>query len=269
MAIVALHSAATGLSALTTALDVAANNLANANTEGFKASRVNFEDLLYIERAQPGVENTNGDRRPTGIYVGLGVKVSGTQVDFAQGAPIPTERPLDIMIDGQGFFEVQIDDELGEGLGYTRAGNFTVNNDGDIVLANGQGRVLQPEINVPTGTTNITISTDGIVSAAVAGTADPVEIGQIQLSVFVNPTGLKQIGENLYVPSAASGPAELGDPIEGGRGRIIQGHLEGSNVDPVKELVGLIRTQRAFELNSQSIQAADEALRTIGNLRRF
>lgn len=269
MAIIALHSASTGLSALSTALDITANNLANANTDGFKASRANFQDLLYIERAQPGVENANGDQRPTGLYVGLGVRISGTQVDFAQGAPNPTERPLDLMIDGQGFFEVVVGNDIGEGLAYTRAGNFGVNADGEIVLATSEGRRLSTGIDIPDDATNITITDDGHVSVTIPGQTNPSEIGVIEIATFINPAGLKQIGENLYLPSAASGTAELGEPNENGRGSILQGMLESSNVDPVKELVNLIRTQRAFEMNSQSIQAADEALQTIGRLRRF
>ncbi|MHC4991511.1 MAG: flagellar basal-body rod protein FlgG [Planctomycetota bacterium] len=269
MAHIALHSAATGLSALETGIDVIAHNLANVNTDGFKASRVNFQDLLYLERAQPGVENASGDQRPTGLYVGLGVEVSGTQVDFTQGAPIPTERQLDLLIDGQGFFQVQVADDVGNGLAYTRAGNFTINSDGEMVLASSEGRRLIPDITIPENATNVTISEDGTVNAAVPGQIEPQELGQIEIATFVNPTGLKQIGENLFLESEASGPAELGQPTEDGRGRLLQGFLEGSNVDPVKELVKLIRTQRAFEMNSQVIQAADESLQTVANLRRF
>jgi flagellar basal-body rod protein FlgG len=269
MAIIALQSASTGLSALSTSLDVIANNLANSNTDGFKASRANFQDLLYVERAQPGVENANGDQRPTGLYVGLGVRVSGTQVDFAQGAPNATDRPLDIMIDGEGFFQVEIEDDIGEGLAYTRAGNFSLNEDGELVLATSEGRRLLPGITIDEGATNVTITADGRVNVDLPGSIQPVEAGVIEIATFINPAGLKQIGENLYIPSAASGDAELGEPAEGGRGKILQGFVEASNVDPVKELVNLIRTQRAFELNSQSIQAADEALKTIGQMRRF
>jgi flagellar basal-body rod protein FlgG len=269
MALVALGSAATGLSALSTELDVIANNIANVNTEGFKGSRANFQDLLYEERAQPGTENANGDERPTGLYVGLGTKISGTQLDFAQGPAIPTEKELDILVDGHGFFQVTVDDELGEGLAYTRAGNFVLNSDREIVLATDQGRRLEPTITVPDDATRVDITTDGIVYASVPSDVEPQEIGQIELALFLNPAGLRNIGENLYLPSAASGDAEVGDPVTGGRGVVRQGFLEGSNVDPVKELVKLIKTQRAFELNSQTIQAADEVLQTIGQLRRF
>ena len=269
MAIMALNSAATGLSAQQAALDVIANNLANANTDGFKSSRVNFQDLLYVEKAPPGTENANGDRRPIGLYVGLGVKVSGTKIDFTQGPARATDRQLDLMIEGNGFFQVEIDEDLGEGIGYTRAGNFALNEDGDIVLATDQGRRLIPEITIPEDALAVSVSTDGVVSVELPGQTDPVVVDTIQLATFINPCGLKPIGENLFLPTAASGDPLVGDPIEDGRGAIQQGFLEASNVEPVQELVDLIRTQRAFELNSQSIQAADEVLREIAHLRRF
>lgn len=269
MAIIALHSASTGLSALSTSLDVIANNLANANTDGFKSSRANFQDLLYQERAQPGIENANGDQRPTGLYVGLGTKISGTQINFEQGPAQQTGRELDLMIEGEGFFQVQVEDDLGEGIAYTRSGNFALNAEGEIVLATDQGRRLIPNIEIDPNATGVSISPDGVVSVTIAGQSEPQQIETIQLATFVNPAGLQQIGENLFLPSAASGEAIVGDPREDGRGGIRQGFLEGSNVDPVVELVNLIKTQRAFELNSQSIQAADEALQTIGRLRRF
>jgi flagellar basal-body rod protein FlgG len=268
MATIALQSAASGLSALNTRLDVIANNLANTNTDGFKASRANFEDLLYIERRQPGVENANGDQRPTGLYVGLGVKVSGTQLDFAQGSPITTNRELDLFIDGQGFFQVQVQDELGGGTAYTRAGNFTLNADGELVLANDQGRRLEPIIQIDDNVVQTTIDQNGRVFVLRAGETDLEELGQLELATFVNPTGLRQIGENLYLESAASGPPIVGEPGTENRGRLRQGILESSNVDPTTELIDLIRTQRAFELNSQVIRAADEALTQIGQLRR-
>lgn len=268
MAITALHSAANGLSALSTSLDVTANNLANVNTTGFKSSRVNFEDLIYQEKAQPGVENANGDQRPAGLYVGLGVKVSNTQFDFEIGAPVPTERPLDLYVEGDGFFQVDILEEQGNGIGYTRAGNFFRNRDGDVVLGNSDGPRLEPPINIPDDTTSLSITADGVVYAFQAGNAEPNEIGQLELANFVNPPGLKPIGGNLFVETAASGPPIVGVPGEGSFGTILQSYLESSNVDPVKELVSLIKTQRAFEMNSQTIQAADQTLQVIANLRR-
>ncbi|MEM8834740.1 MAG: flagellar basal-body rod protein FlgG [Planctomycetota bacterium] len=269
MAIVALHAGSTGLSALNTQLDVIANNLANVNTAGFKGSRVNFEDLLYQERALPGVENANGDERPTGLYVGLGVKVSGTQLNFTEGSALETGQPLDMMIDGKGFFQVVVESDRGEGgIAYTRAGNFALNSDGEIVLANSNGRRLEPNITVPQNTVGIEVAQDGTVFALPPGDSDPVSVGQIELATFVNPAGLKQIGENLYVETAASGPPSTIEPATGDAGRILGGFLEGSNVDPTRELIDLIRTQRAFEMNSQSIRTADEVLQQVSQLRR-
>ncbi len=270
MAVLALESASSGLSALNTKLDVIANNLANVNTVGFKASRANFQDLLYVERAQPGVENANGDQRPTGLYVGLGVKVSGTQLSFEQGAPVNSERDLDLMIDGRGFFQVQVEDSLGaDGVAYTRAGNFELNADGEIVLANDQGRRLVPNIQLPANAGRpIRIEPDGRIFVNVPGQTEPQEFGPINIAVFFNPAGLKQIGENLFVETVASGAPIEGEPGTENFGRIQQNRLESSNVDPTRELVDLIRTQRAFEMNSQTIRAADDSLRTIAQLRR-
>ncbi len=269
MAVIALQSASSGLNALSTKLDVIANNLANIETTGFKASRVNFQDQMYIERMQPGVENANGDQRPTGLYVGLGVKVSGTQANFDQGAPIVTNRSLDLTIDGSGFFQVTVEDGLaGDGVAYTRYGAFALTAEGELVLATDQGRRLDPGATIPTDATAVEIDQEGRVLAMIPGAIEPQEVGQLQIATFVNPAGLRQVGENLWVESAASGPASVGNPAEDQRGRIRQGQLEGSNVDPTRELVELIRTQRAFEMNSQSIRAADEALQTVAQLRR-
>ena len=268
MASIALQSAASGLNALNTRLDVIANNIANVNTRGYKASRTNFQDLLYIEREQPGVENGNGDQRPTGLYTGLGVKVSGTQVDFSPGSPIATGSQLDMMIEGNGFFRVQVQDDLGDGIAYTRAGNFTLNSNGEVVLATDQGRRLDPAITLGDDVVAIEIDRNGRIFALTSGTTTPTEVGQVETATFVNPTGLRQVGENLFVESAASGPPITGEPGTENRGSILQSHLESSNVDPTRELIELIRTQRAFELNSQTIRAADEALQQIGQLRR-
>ncbi|MCB9844513.1 MAG: flagellar basal-body rod protein FlgG [Phycisphaeraceae bacterium] len=265
MAILAMQSAASALSALNTQLDVSAHNLANVNTAGFKSSRTNFQDLLYVARAQPGVENSIGDIRPTGLFVGLGVKVSGTQLDFAQGPALITENPLDVRISGEGFFQVQI--ENGQ-IAYSRAGNFIVNRDGELTLGNDQGRRLEPGIQIPENAEAIDISSDGRVFVTVQGEAEPQEVGQIELATFINPAGLRPVGENLYVESDGSGPPTTGAPGEESRGSLIAGMLEASNVDPTRELIELIRTQRAFEMNSQSIRAADETLRSVAQLRR-
>jgi flagellar basal-body rod protein FlgG len=271
MAVIALHSAATGLGALSTQIDVIANNLANINNDGFKASRVNFEDLMYQELSQPGVQNANGDDRPTGIHVGLGTRVSGTDHDFRQGAVRQTERPIDFMIEGEGFFKVKImDDESKDGFGYTRSGNFFINSDSELVLGTSFGPRLEPAITIPNNAIrqSIQITSDGRIFAEIPGTGQ-IELGQIELTSFVNPRGLSPIGGNIYIETEGSGTPIAGNPGEDGRGKVINGHLEGSNVNPVTELVDLIKAQRYFEMNSQSIQAADQALQVVSNLRRF
>ncbi len=269
MAITALNSAATGLRALSTRIDVIANNLANAETTAFKRTRVNFEDLMYITMKEPGAENAQGDLSPAGTFVGLGVKVSNTQLDLEQGSPENTGRPLDVAIQGNGFFRVKILDTIGDGYGYTRNGNFFANKEGQLVLGIGDGYILQPEITIPSNATGITISREGFITYLQPGQIDRQEAGRLKLTNFVNPHGLKLLGGSIYVATDASGEPIEADPGEEGTGEILQNFLEGSNVDPVKELVTLIKTQRAFELNSQSIQTADQALQTIGNLRRF
>ena len=267
MAVLALHSASTGLNALSTELDVIANNLANVNTTAFKTQRVNFEDLIYQHKKQPGIENANGDQNPAGLQVGLGTQISNTQFNFELGAAVSTSRELDIYIEGDGFLEVQILSEQGGGVGYTRAGNLFANRDGELVLGNSQGPRVQPGITIPNDALSISISADGTVSATNPD-GSVTQAGQLQLASFVNMEGLKSIGGNIYVESEASGPPIQGNPGEGSLGTILQGHLESSNVDPVTELVALIKTQRAFEMNSQTIQAADEILQVVGNLRR-
>jgi flagellar basal-body rod protein FlgG len=269
MALIALNSGASAMSALNTRLDVIANNLANMNTDGFKSSRVNFQDLMYQERAHPGVENANGDQRPTGLYVGLGVKTSGTQLTFQQGSPVVTKNDLDLMIDGRGFFQVSVAPDQAEGgIAYTRAGNFTLNADGEIVLATDQGRRLEPNITVPDDATKVQVTADGQVLAFFEGESDPQNLGELEIAAFVNPAGLRQMGENLFAETAASGPPIAGVPGETGLGTLQQGVLEGSNVDPTLELISLIRTQRAYEMNSQTIRAADEVMRQVAQLGR-
>jgi len=269
MAVIALSSSASGLSALSTDLDVIANNLANLNTTGFKQSRLNFQDLMYIEKKQPGVQNLNGDERPMGLYVGLGVEASGTQKNFMPGAAQSTGNPLDVMIQGRGFFQFKVETDLAQnGIAYSRAGNFIKNSNGDLVLATDTGRIMEPQITIPPDATDVTIGQDGKVSVLISGQQDPQDIGQIELATFVNPAGLKEIGENLFVPTAASGEPITSNPGQSGAGFLSQGFLESSNVEPTKELVELIRTQRAFELNGQVLRAADETLRQINALRR-
>jgi flagellar basal-body rod protein FlgG len=268
MAIAALNSAATGLRALSTKIDVIANNLANAETNSFKRSRANFEDLMYTTVKQPGATNAAGDIAPAGIQIGHGVRISNTQLDFEQGPMESTDRQLDVAINGQGFFRVKIMDSVGDGTAYTRSGNFFLNTEGELVLGMKDGPRLLPPITLPANTVDVNIAEDGTVSASVSDAIEPTPVGRLEMARFINPQGLKTMGGNLFLETAASGPPVSSNPNEDGAGYIQQGFLEGSNVDPVKELVGLIKTQRSFELNSQSIQTADQALQTVANLRR-
>jgi len=269
MALAAMHAAATGMKALDTKLNVVANNLANINTVGFKKSRVNFEDLLYQTMREPGVRDVEDRPVPHGIQVGLGVAVSGTQLNFEPGAFEMSERSLDLAIGGEGFFQVQTTYNGEQLTAYTRAGNLVRNADGDLVLANSEGSILEPAINIPENVPEdgIVISNNGLVSVREDGASELVEIGQIELARFVNPEGLLSIGKNLFVETDASGTPITGNPLEDGLGELKQAFLENSNVEPVNELVDLIFAQRGFELNSQSIKSADEALRVITNLR--
>jgi len=269
MAIQALYSAATGMRAMDLKLDVVANNLANISTVGFKRSRVNFEDIMYQVLDEPGGKNGLDQAVPTGQQVGMGVQISGTQQDFEQGAVEQTGGSYDLMIEGDGFFQVQAVVDGQEQTVYTRAGDFTLNTDGQLVLANTIGARLEPTITIPQDATAVTIGQNGLVSVKTQGNAQLTDVGQIQLARFVNPAGLKQLGKNLYSFTDASGQPIVGNPLQSGLGGLQQGSLELSNTDPVKELVALIQTQRAFELNSQSIQSADQTLQTISNLRRF
>jgi flagellar basal-body rod protein FlgG len=268
MAITALHAAATGLRALSTRIDVVANNLANAETTSFKRSRMNFEDLMYLTLKQPGTTNSAGDESPAGTFVGLGTKISNTQIDLEQGSLESTGRPMDVGIQGQGFFKVKVMDSIGSGTAYTRNGNFFLNKDGELVLGMGDGYKLIPPVTIPANASDISISQAGRVEVIDGKSGAKRTVGQLQLTNFVNPQGLKVEGGSIYTATTSSGPPVDGLPGENGTGLLVQNFLEASNVDPVKELVTLIKTQRAFELNSQSIQTADQALQTIGNLRR-
>ncbi|MHC4697731.1 MAG: flagellar basal-body rod protein FlgG [Planctomycetota bacterium] len=268
MAITALHAAASGMRALDEKLNVVANNLANINTHGFKRSRVNFEDLLYQVKREPGVPNADDEPIPHGILVGTGVKVSGTQLNFSPGSVDTTDRPLDWQIEGEGVFQVTTIHDGSQITAYTRAGNFARNSVGNIVLGNSGGEVLEPPITIPDDTIEISVGRNGEVRVRQEGANTLNVIGQIELARFVNPEGLKQIGRNLYIETDSSGAPLTGAPQADGLGAINSNALEMSNVDPVRELIDLITTQRAFELNSQSIQSADESLKTVTNLRR-
>ncbi len=266
MSIRAIHTAGTGMQGYLFNLDVVANNLANAGTTAFKRSRTNFEDLFYEHIKLPGAQDNQGALTPTGVAVGFGSRVQSTEVDHGEGSLLQTGSNLDIAIVGDGFFQVQD----GAEILYTRAGNFTLNADGEIVTTSAdRGRLLEPAITIPQDATQIVISSQGVVSVMQPGATTLTEVGQIQLSRFINSQGLIQRGENLYAASDASGAAQTGNPDSDGRGSLRQGFLESSNVQPVRELVDLIQTQRNFELSSQSVQAADQMLQLLNNLRRF
>ena len=267
MSVQTLYTAATGMESLQTKLDVIANNLANVNTTGFKKGRANFEDLFYRHEKLPGAEDAGGQLTATGISVGLGSRVSSIQTNFVQGAFQQTGNSLDLAIEGRGFF--QVTDPTGETL-YTRAGNFSINADGALVIGSAStGRILDPAISIPPDATGISISAEGIVSVQQPGSANLQQVGQMSLATFVNPEGLLKLGENLYAETAASGTATIANPGSPGVGVVRQNTLEASNVEPVQELIDLITTQRAFELNSQAVQAGDQILQLISNLRRF
>jgi flagellar basal-body rod protein FlgG len=269
MGIQALYTAATGMKAMDFKLDVVSNNLANIETNAFKKSRVNFEDLLYQTLEEPGSKNSLDQPLPLGQQVGLGVMPSNTQLDFRQGSFDLTTQPFDVAIEGDGLFQVQASINGQEQTVYSRAGNFTKNANGEIVLANSIGARLEPQITIPQDAVEVQISEQGLVSVRSQSSQEFQDVGQFQLARFINDSGLKQLGKNLYAQTDASGPPIVANPGQDGTGTILQGSLELSNVDPVRELVELIRTQRSFELNSQSIQSADQTLQTINNLRRF
>ena len=258
-----LWIAASGMEAQTLNIDVIANNLANVNTSGFKRSRADFQDLLYETLRPPGVASAAGNQVPTGIQLGQGTRPVAVQKIFSQGDYEHTQNELDMAIEGNGFF--QILQPNGE-VAYTRAGAFKLDGEGQIV--NSDGYFMEPAISVPTDTTNISIGTDGTISVIQAGENEPTEIGTIQLARFVNPAGLNSIGRNLYLPSSSSGDAIAGTAGEAGFGTISQGYLELSNVSVVEEMVNMIVAQRAYEINSKGIQAADEMLQMANSIKR-
>lgn len=268
MSVQTLYTAATGMQAMETKLDVIANNLANVNTTGFKKGRANFEDLFYRHHALPGASVSGGGQTATGTSVGLGTRVSSVQTNFQQGAFENTGNTFDVAIEGTGFF--QVSDPASGGSLYTRSGNFSVNADGQMVLGSANsGRLLDPPITIPPNSTNISIQRDGIVTALQQGQTTAQQVGTIQLTTFVNPEGLLKLGENLYQGTDASGSSTQANPGDNGIGVLNQRALEASNVEPVQELIDLITTQRSFELNSQAVQAGDQILQLISNLRRF
>lgn len=252
----ALQVARTGLEAQDTRMQVIAHNLANITTTGFKRDRADFQTLAYDDARVAGQRSTGETAYAIGLNLGTGVSVQGTTRIDTQGALATTGNNLDLALDGDGFFQVELP---GGQTGYTRAGNFTRSAEGTLVTA--QGYAVQPSIQVPAGAQSLTISPDGTVSAMIDGDTAPAELGQITIASFVNPAGLQATGDNLLLETAASGAAEVGAAGENGRGQIRQGMLESSNVNVVEELVDMISAQRAYEINSKMISAVDEMLR--------
>ncbi|MDI9450885.1 MAG: flagellar basal-body rod protein FlgG [Limnochordia bacterium] len=260
----ALWTAASGMIGQQYKIDTTANNLANVNTTGFKKSRVDFQDLLYQTVRYAGTPVTAGAQIPTGIQIGHGVRPVATQRLFTQGTFQQTDNPLDLVIEGDGFFQVLLPDGS---IRYTRDGAFKRDSDGRLVTSD--GFPLEPEIRIDENALSINIGSDGTVSIQLPGQDEPEENSKkIQLARFVNPAGLKSDGRNLYSPTAASGPPIVGEPGLDGFGNLAQGYLEMSNVQVVEEMVSMIVAQRAYETNSKAIQAADEMLHTANNLRR-
>jgi len=259
----ALWTSATGMKAQQLFVDVIANNLANVNTSGFKKSRVDFQDLLYQTVKIAGTKAPGGGQMPVGIQIGHGVQSVSIEKIFSQGEIVETQNPLDLVIEGNGFFQVLQADGT---VAYTREGSFKLDKDGRLVTA--IGLPLEPEIVIPQEATNVSISHDGTVSVLVPGTTAPQDVGQVTLAKFINSGGLKSLGYSLYEATDASGEPTIGTPGLEGFGIVSEGYLEMSNVQVVEEMANMIIAQRAYEVNSKAIQTTDEMLRIANNLRR-
>lgn len=256
-----LWTAKTGLESQQTKLDVISNNLANVSTNGFKRSRPVFEDLLYQNMRQPGAQNNIQDRLPSGMQVGTGVRAVATERLHTQGGLEQTENSRDLAINGEGFFQVLMPDGT---TGYTRDGSFQLNENGQMVTANGYP--VEPAIFLPANALSVNIGEDGTVSVRQPGVALDNEVGQITVSTFINPAGLQSIGGNLYLETGASGAPNENMPGMNGAGRLFQGYVETSNVNVVEEMVNMIQTQRAYEINSKAVSTSDEMLARLSQL---
>ena len=251
----------TGLDAQQTQMDVVANNLANVSTNGFKRSRAVFEDLLYQNIRQPGAQSSSQTQIPSGLQIGTGVRPVAAERIHTQGNLAQTGNKLDVAIQGSGFFPVLMPDGT---TGYTRDGSFQTDSQGQLVTSS--GFVVQPAITIPANATSVTIAQDGIVSVTQAGTVAPVQIGSLQLATFINPTGLQSNGQNLYLETSSSGAPNLSAPGTDGVGTLGQGFVETSNVNVVEELVNMIQTQRAYEINSKAITTSDQMLQKLSQI---
>lgn len=256
-----LWIAKTGLDAQQTQMDTIANNLANVSTSGFKRSRAVFEDLLYQNMRQPGAQTSQQTQLPSGLQVGTGVRTVATERIFTQGNLQQTSNDKDLAIQGNGFFQVLMPDGT---TGYTRDGSFQVDSQGQMVTAS--GFAVQPAITIPANAQSITVGRDGTVSVTIPGTAAATQVGQLQLATFINAAGLESKGENLYAETTASGNANTNTPGTNGAGMITQGYVETSNVNVAEELVNMIQTQRAYEINSKAITTSDQMLQKLTQL---
>lgn len=259
----ALRTASLGMLAQSLRVDNIANNLANTNTTGFKKSAIEFQDLFYQTIRPAGVADQQNTQLPTELQIGHGNRAVANVKNFSQGDVVATQNPLDLALDGVGFFQVQKADGT---MAYTRDGNFGLSSTGELV--NGAGLVIEPTINIPEDAKVVNVGVDGTVSIILDGQIDPQEVGQLELAKFVNTGGLKNVGGNLYEATAASGDAVLGTPGAEGFGRILQGYLEKSNVNVVNEMVELIVAQRAFEVNSRAIRTAEQMMEIANGLKR-
>jgi flagellar basal-body rod protein FlgG len=259
----ALSTAATGMEAQQLNIDTIANNLANINTSGYKQRRAQFQDLLYQNIRQAGAANTATTDIPVGLQVGLGTKAVATEIIFTQGDFSSTGNSLDLVIQGQGFFQIR---QTNGQIAYTRNGNFHMNSDGNIVTSDGD--LLEPQITIPQDQVGITIGSDGTVSVSQSGQSQPQQVGKIELALFQNPAGLENIGKSLFITSQASGDAITGTAGENGLGSLLQGYVEQSNVSVVEEMVNMIVSQRAYEANSKVIKTADEMFTQANNVVR-
>ncbi len=251
----------TGLDAQQTNMDVIANNLANVSTNGFKRARPVFEDLLYQTIREPGAQSSQQTQLPSGLQLGTGVRAVATERVFTQGNLQQTGNPLDVAINGAGFFQVQLPDGS---TGFTRDGSFHIDSQGQLVTSS--GFAVQPAITIPANALSVTIARDGVVSVTRAGSATPTQVGALQLTSFINPAGLKSMGENMYVETAASGSPGTNAPGSNGLGLLSQSYVETSNVNVVEELVNMIQTQRAYEINSKAIQTSDQMLQKLAQI---
>jgi flagellar basal-body rod protein FlgG len=259
----ALSIAASGMQAQQTNVDVISHNIANMNTTAYKRQRAEFEDMLYQNIERPGATSSStGNIKPLGIQIGVGVKTDAVARDTQQGGMDNTNNPYDLAIDGRGYFQVTLPSSQ---IAYTRAGNFAVNADGQLVTSDGYP--VEPAITVPAEATAIAISRDGIVQATVPGQTDPQQVGQLEIANFVNPAGLEAVGDNMYLETPASGAPTTATPGQPGFGTLMQGYLEESNVNAVEEISSLIVAQRAYEMNARVITAADEMLQTTTQVR--